>query len=155
MMTLPDGFNASLAQFGETIGTDLKMVDGRCSFVVDDRFEVELDYVDEAHVVVAWATVGIAPDDEWKDERANALLAFNEIDADNGGFSISMDPETRRVIAHDNRPAELFDTADRLAVWIETLVVLVGRIRYDFAERFPCNDFEHTADNGADEKEEV
>jgi len=140
MMTLPESFNISLAEFGKKLGTDLALEDGRCIFTVDGAIDVEIDYVDEAHIAIAWATVGYAPEDEYQAERARALLALNELDAPNDGFSISMDPETRLVIAHDHRPAELFDSADRLAAWIGALVDLVNRIRADFEKRFPCAD---------------
>ncbi|MBP5640779.1 MAG: type III secretion system chaperone [Victivallales bacterium] len=140
MMPLPDSFNASLAEFGKTLGIELMLEDGRCNFIVDDTIEVELDYIEDAHVVVAWATVGLAIEDNYQGERARALLALNELDAPNGGFSISMDPEMRRVIVHDHRPAELFDSADRIAVWIGALVDLVYHIRNDFEKRFPCAD---------------
>ena len=141
MVTLPDSFMMSLAEFGKRLGADLAFQGGRCNFTVDGAVEVELDYDEEAQVVIAWATVGYAPQDEWQGERARALLAWNELDADNGGFSLAMDPETRIVVAHDNRPAELFDSEDRLAAWIGALTELVERIRVDFGRRFPCNDF--------------
>ena len=53
MMPLPDSFNASLADFGKTLGIELMLEDGRCNFIVDDTIEVELDYIEDAHVVVA------------------------------------------------------------------------------------------------------
>ena len=140
MMSLPESFNISLNEFGEKIGIDLSIEDGRCNFIVDDTIEVEIDYLEESHVVVAWTTVGVAPEDTYQGERALALLALNELDAPNGGFSLSMDPETRRIIAHDHRSAELFDSGSRVAAWIGALVDLTNFVRNDFAERFPCDD---------------
>ena len=140
MMPLPESFNISLEEFGKTLGTDLVLEDGRCNFIVDDAIEVEIDYLEDVHVVIAWTTVGIAPEYDYQGDRALALLALNELDAPNGGFSLSMDPETRRVIAHDHRPAELFESGDRIAAWIGALVDLVNHVRNDFAERFPCED---------------
>ena len=140
MMPLQNSFNLSLAEFGEKIGAELDIVNGRCNFVVDNAIEIEIDYIEEAHVVVAWTTIGLAPEDTYQGDRARALFELNELDAQNGGFSISIDPETRRVIAHDHRPAELFDSGDRVAAWIEVLVDLVNHVRNDFAERFPCED---------------
>ncbi len=140
MMPLPDSFNISLEDFGKTLGMELSLEEGRCNFIVDDTIEVEIDYIDDAHVVIAWATVGYAPEDNFQGDRARALLALNELDAPNGGFSVSMDPETRRVVVHDHRPAELFDSADRFAAWIGGLVDLVNLIRNDFEMRFPYAD---------------
>jgi len=152
MMTLPDSFNLSLADFGKMLGVELSIEDGRCNFTVDGTVEVELDYLYDAHVVVAWAVVGVALDDQYRGARAKALLALNELDAPNGGFSVSLDPETRRVVAHDHRPAELFDSADRLAAWIEELVALVNRVRWDFERRFPCADVEDEVDLASEEE---
>ncbi len=154
-MTLYDGFTTALAAFGRKLGMELAIVDGHCDFVVDGQCEVGIDYIREADVVVAWSTVGLAPEDEWQEDRAKALLALNWNDAENNGFTVSMDPETRRVVAHDNRPAELFDSADHVAVWIEALVALVDRIRGDFAERFPCNDFAEDVAMSGSKREEA
>ena len=140
MMTLSEAFAMSLNEFGEKLGLDLAMEDGRCNFCVDDVIEVEIDYLEEADVVVAWAIVGLALEDEFQGERACALLALNELNEANGGFSISMDPETRRVIAHDHRPAEMFESGDRIAAWVDALVELVNHIRSDFEVRFPSSD---------------
>ncbi len=140
MMTLYDSFNSTLNEFGETLGMELALEDGKCIFTVDGDIDVEIDYYDEAEMVVAWTAVGVAPEDEYQAERARALLALNELDAPNGGFSVSMDPETRLVIAQDHRPAELFDSADRLAAWVGALVDLVNLIRNTFAEKFPYSD---------------
>ena len=153
MMPLPESFNLSLGEFGDKLGIDLALVDGHCNFIVDDTIEVEIDYFDESHVVVAWATVGLALEDEYQVERACALLALNELDAPNGGFSLSMDPETRRVIVHDHRPAESFESGDRLAAWIGALVDLVNHIRRDFEKRFPCADI--PLDNEEGDQEEA
>ena len=140
MMTSYDSFNMVLNQFGETLGAELALKDGKCIFTVDGNIDVVIDYYDEADVVVAWSAVGIAPEDEYQAERARALFALNELDAPNGGFSVSMDPETRLVIVQDHRPVELFDSADRLAAWVEALVDLVNLIRDTFEEKFPCSD---------------
>ena len=137
MMPLPESFNISLDEFGKTLGLELVLEDGKCIFTVDETIDVEIDYVEDAHVVIAWATVGLAPEDYLMEQRARALLALNELDAPNGGFSVSMDPETRLVVAHDHRPAELFDSADHIAAWIEALVDLVNLIREKFAEEYP------------------
>ena len=153
MMSLPDSFNMSLEKFGEKIGIDLALEDGRCSLTVDDAIEVEIDYLEDAHVVIAWATVGLAPEDDFQGDRARALLALNELDAPNGGFSLSMDPENRRIIAHDHRPAELFESGDRIAAWIGALVDLVNHVRDDFAERFPCEDAPLDDEDGDEEEE--
>ena len=153
MMPFLESFNMTLAEFGRRMGTELVMEDGRCTFTVDGDVDVELDYLDEAHVVVAWAFVGLAPEDACAGDRARALLALNEVGADNGGFSLSLDPQTRRVIAHDRRPAELFDAADRLAAWIGALTDLVDRIRRDFETRFPCDDILSDDDDTLDANE--
>ncbi len=150
MMPLPESFNMSLREFGEKIGLELAIDDGKCVFTVDGMIDVEIDYVDEAHVVIAWTVVGLAPEDEYQGERARALLALNEIGAPNGGFSVSMDPETRLVVVQDHRPAEIFDTADRLAAWIEALVDLVNVIRYKFEVEYPCSDMPLEEDEGED-----
>ena len=152
MMELPESFEMALADFGKRCGIELAMYEGRCNFTVDGTVEVEMEYIEEAHVVVAWAVVGYAPDDGYAADRAKALLELNAIDAPNGGFSLSLDPETRRFVAHDSRPAELFESADNIAGWVDALVELVKGVRDDFADRFPCSDI--LPDDGEDEEEE-
>ena len=153
MISLPKSFNEALADFGRRLGVDLVLRDGRCHFVVDGTIEIERAYVEEPHVVIAWTTIGLAPEDEYQGERARALLALNAIDAPNGGFTVAMDPETRRVVAHDNRPAELFDSADRLAAWIGSLVDLTNLVRREFEKQFPCADVPFYGE-ASEEKEE-
>lgn len=139
-MELAESFEMALADFGKMMGMELVLADGQCNFTVDGTVEVEIDYNEDADVAIAWAVVGYAPEDSLAADRAKALLALNELNAENGGFSLSLDPMTRRIVAHDNRPAELFDSADRMAAWIGGLVDLVNGIRNDFAVRFPATD---------------
>ena len=126
-----------LAEFGEKTGFEIKLEEDRCNFIVDGVVEIELDYYADSAMLVAWSDVGELPEDEYSGERALALLALDELGAGHAGFTLSMDPETRRVVAHDRRGSEAVDSADRLAGWIEALVDLVKGIRHDFAERFP------------------
>ena len=155
MMELPESFNLALADFGATMGAELVLAGGQCNFTVDGTVEVEIDYDDSVQMAIAWAVVGIAPEDGYAADRAKALLAMNELGEANGGFSLSLDPVTRRIVAHDNRPAELFESADRIAAWIGGLVELVKCIRADFALRFPSPDLlpgdeeEESEDEGA------
>ncbi len=156
MMNLYDSFNMILNEFGETLGAELVLEDGKCIFTVDGDIDVVIDYNEEADVVIAWSAVGSLPEDEYQAERARALFVLNELDAPNGGFSVSMDPETRLVIVQDHRPVELFDSADRLAAWIDALVDLVNLIRDTFEEKFPCTDMPlDDEDDENDEEEEA
>lgn len=145
-MGIRESFELCLADFGKALGTKLVFEEDHCNFTVDGAVEIELDYYDDSDVVVAWATVGEMPEDDLAGDRALVLLALNELGSPAGGYTLSMDADTRRVIAHDNRPAEAFDSADRLAAWLETLVDLVNAIREDFAERFPCMDIDDEAE---------
>ena len=155
-MELPESFEMALADFGEKMGVELALAEGQCNFTVDGTVEVEIDYIEDVNVVIAWAVIGYAPEDMYSADRAKALLAMNALNAPNGGFSFSLDPDTRRLIVHDNRPAELFDTADRLAAWIGTLVELVNNVRADFADRFPAPDIlPGDEEEEADTEEEV
>jgi len=140
-MELPQSFELALGDFGKKMGRELAMLNGQCNFTVDGTVEVEIDYLDDTHVVILWAVIGYAPEDGYAAARAKYLLERNAIAADNGGFSFSFDSETRRFIAHDVRPAELFDSADRIAAWVSALVAQVQRIREDFTQGFPCPDF--------------
>ena len=141
-MDIRESFEQCLADFGKVLGTELVFEEDHCNFTVDGTVEIELDYYDDADVVVAWATVGEMPEDDLAGDRALALLAMNELGGEGGGFTLSMDAETRRVIAHDHRPAEAFESVDRIAAWLGKLVELVNVIREDFEERFPCDDID-------------
>ena len=145
-MDIRESFEQCLADFGKVLGTELVFEEDRCNFTVDGAVEIELDYYDDSDVVIAWATVGEMPEDDLAGDRALVLLALNELGGPAGGYTLSMDADTRCVIAHDNRPAESFDSADRLAAWLDTLVELVNAIREDFAERFPCMDIDDDAE---------
>ena len=145
-MDIRESFEQCLADFGKVLGTELVFEEDRCNFTVDGAVEIELDYYDDSDVVIAWATVGEMPEDDLAGDRALVLLALNELGGPAGGYTLSMDADTRCVIAHDNRPAESFDSADRLAAWLDTLVELVNAIREDFAERFPCMDIDDEAE---------
>jgi hypothetical protein len=136
-MDIREQFEQVLAEFGDKMNCRLKLEDGRCSFTVDGAVEIEIDYYDEAEAVVAWSTVGELPEDALSRDRALALLAINELGSGHAGFTLSMDPETRRVVAHDRRGAEAVDSADRLAVWMDALVDIVKGVRLEFSERFP------------------
>lgn len=148
-------FEQVLAEFGEKLGTKLELVDDRCNFIIDGTVEVEIDYYSDAEYLVAWSTVGELPEDGFSGARALALLAMNELGSLRAGFTLSMDAETRRVVAHDRRGVEAVDSADRLAVWIDALVDLVRGIRSDFAKRFPFDgdDADSEADAGSEGKE--
>ena len=145
-MDIRESFEQCLADFGKALGTKLVFEEDHCNFTVDGAVEIELDYYDDSDVVVAWATVGEMPEDDLAGDRALVLLALNELGGAAGGYTLSMDADTRRVIAHDHRPAEAFESADRLAAWLDTLVELVNAIREDFAERFPCMDIDDEAE---------
>jgi len=130
-------FKQVLAEFGEKMGSDLKLVDDRCNFTVDGEVEVEIDYYSDSEMLVAWSTVGELPKDELSGSRALALLSINGLEEGHAGFTVSMDAATRRVVAHDRRGTELIDSADRLAMWIDALVTLVKGIRAEFVAKFP------------------
>ena len=155
MMTLYDSFNMALNEFGKTLGAELALEDGKCTFTVDGTIDVSIDYYEEADMVVAWSAAGILPEDEYQAERARALFALNDLDAPNGGFSVSMDPETRLAIVQDHRPAERFESADLLAAWVNALVDLVNLIRDTFEEKFPCSDMLLDDEDDEDEGEEA
>ena len=139
-MTLFESFQQALADFGEKMGMQLALNENRCNFTVDGTVEVEIDYIEEAEEVVAWSPVGYAVEDGFQEQRARALMELNELDAKNAGFTISMDPENRMVVVHDHHPAEMFENADHVAAWIDSLVELVNGIRTRFEEQFPCGD---------------
>ena len=139
-MALIDSFQQVLADFGKIMGMELAMNENRCNFMVDGTVEVEIDYIEEAEEAVAWSSVGYAVEDGFQEQRARALMELNELDAHNAGFTISMEPENRMVIVHDHRPLEMFEDADHVAAWINSLVELVNGIRTRFEEQFPCAD---------------
>ena len=77
-------FEQVLAEFGEKLNAELKLVDDRCEFTVDGAVEIEIDYYPESDMLVAWATVGELPKDDLAGARALALLALNGLG--NGNF---------------------------------------------------------------------
>ncbi|MBQ7178835.1 MAG: type III secretion system chaperone [Victivallales bacterium] len=154
MNTLFESFQQVLADFGKIMGTELAMNENRCNFTVDGSVEVEIDYIEEAEEVVLWSSVGYALEDGFQEQRARALIELNELDAPNAGFTISMEPEDRMVVVHDHRPLEMFENADHVAAWINSLVELVNLIRTRFEEQFPCVDLPDDMDENETSEEQ-
>lgn len=154
MNTLFESFQQVLADFGKIMGTELAMNENRCNFTVDGSVEVEIDYIEEAEEVVLWSSVGYALEDGFQEQRARALIELNELDAPNAGFTISMEPEGRMVVVHDHRPLEMFENADHVAAWINSLVELVNLIRTRFEEQFPCVDLPDDMDENETSEEQ-
>ncbi len=140
-MDVKEAFCSSLAEFGGRLGAALSLdPSGACDFAVDGETGVELRYFDESDTVVAWTVVGVLPEDGRAGERALALLALNEPGAAPGGCTLSMDPDTRRALAHCKCAAEDLCSADAIAAKVSCLAELATAVREDFAIRFPCDD---------------
>ena len=140
---LRDQFEEVLAEFGEAVGHALELDDGgTATFTVDDEIIVNLKYLDDSDVVVAFAPVGGFGDADAPDagEKALELLRMNELGGATEGFALALDEDADLVLAMDRRSALELAAADSLAAWMEALVSAVCAVRERFAERFPAGE---------------
>ena len=132
-----------LAEFGALVKQRLALgEDDTATFTVDDEVIVNLQYLDNADAVVAFAPVGAfggtdAPD---AGEKALALLRLCELGGPTEGFTLALDADADLVLAMDRRGAAELSSVDSLAAWMEALVRAVRAVRDHFAESFPAGE---------------
>ncbi len=140
---LKNQFEDVLAEFGELVKQNLALdEDGTATFTVDDEVIVNLQYLDDADAVVAFAPVGAfggtdAPD---AGEKALALLCLCELGGATEGFTLALDEDADLVLAMDRRGVAELASADSLAAWLDSLVRAVRAVRDHFAENFPVGE---------------
>lgn len=135
-----DQFEDVLAEFGGLVGQPLALDgDGTATFTVDDEIIVNLQYLEESGMVLAFAPVGAfggldAPD---AGEKALELLRLNEPGGMAEGYTLALDEDADLVLAMDRRSVPVLSHVDSLAAWMDALVRAVRAVRERFAERFP------------------
>ena len=142
-----DGLKAQfanvLAEFGALVKQKLVLgEDDTATFMVDDEVIVNLQYLDNADAVVAFAPVGAfggtdAPD---AGEKALALLRLCELGGPTEGFTLALDADADLVLAMDRRGAAELSSVDSLAAWMDALVRAVRAVRDYFAGIFPAGE---------------
>lgn len=143
-----EDFNHVLGEFGRMNGKDLSLdVGGACMFDVDGEVVVMLRALESSNQVMAWSIVGDLPDDNLSGARAAFLLTINDLGVGTHGYTLSMDENERRLLAHDRRKAAVFATVDELAAWIDDLVETVTRIRREFNAHYPTLENDDIADD--------
>ena len=138
-------FEFLLADFERESGVKLeRQDDGSAILVVGESGEtiVNLELLPTSRQLLAWARVGNLGDDENAAERAKYLLSVNIVSYAQSGFVLALDERNDEVIAHDIRPLEWFDSADRFAAWLEELIALVTKVRIECEEFYPYVDDE-------------
>ena len=136
-------FEDVLAEFGALVKQKLALgEDDTATFTVDDEVIVNLQYLDNADAVVAFAPVGAfggtdAPD---AGEKALALLRLCELGGPTEGFTLALDADADLVLAMDRRGAAELSSVDSLAAWMEALVRAVRAVRDHFAANFPAGE---------------
>ena len=140
---LKEQFKDVLAEFGGIVKQELSLDDdGTVTFTVDDEIVVNLQYLDESDVIIAFAPVGgfgvaDAPD---AGEKALELLRLNELGGPTEGFTLALDEDADLVLAMDRRSALEISSADSLAAWLEALIDAVRAVRDRFANEFPIDE---------------
>ena len=135
-------FDAVLAEFGDLFKLELVLDDeATVTFTIDDDIIVNLQYLEESDVVVAFSPVGAfgGLDDADAGKKALALLRLNELGGATEGFTIALDEVTDLVMAMDRRSALEISSADAMAAWMESLVHAVHAVRDYFAVNFPVD----------------
>ncbi len=136
---LREQFESVLAEFGALVNRPLALDgDGTATFTVDDEIIVNLQYLDEADAVIAFAPVGgFDADGADAGEKALELLRLCDLGGPAEGFTLALDADADLVLAMDRRTALEISSADALAAWTDALVRAVRTVRERFAERFP------------------
>ena len=138
-------FDAVLAEFGDLLKLELVLDDeAAVTFTIDDDIIVNLQYLEESDVVVAFSPIGAfgGIDVAGAGEKALALLRLNELGGATEGFTLALDEVADLVMAMDRRSALEISSADALAAWMESLVHAVHAVRGYFAVNFPVDNEE-------------
>ena len=135
-------FEDVLAEFGDLLKQELVIDDeATVTFTIDDEFIVNMQYLEESDVIVAFSPVGAFGGVDVADagEKALALLRLNELGGATEGFTLALDDDADLVLAMDRRGALEISSADSLAAWMESLVHAVRAVRDYFAVNFPVD----------------
>ena len=135
-------FDAVLAEFGDLLKLELVLDDeATVTFTIDDDIIVNLQYLEESDVVVAFSPVGAfgGIDADGAGEKALALLRLNELGGETEGFTLALDEVADLIMAMDRRGALEISSADALAAWMEALVHAIHAVRDYFAVNFPVD----------------
>lgn len=136
-------FEDVLAEFGNLLKQELVLDDeATVTFAIDDEIIVNMQYLEESDVIVAFSPVGAfgGIDVAGAGEKALALLRLNELGGATEGFTLALDDDADLVLAMDRRSALEISSADSLAAWMESLVHAVRAVREYFAVNFPVDD---------------
>ena len=136
-------FEDVLAEFGDLLKQELVLDDeATVTFAIDDEIIVNMQYLEESDVIVAFSPVGAfgGIDVAGAGEKALALLRLNELGGATEGFTLALDDDADLVLAMDRRSALEISSADSLAAWMESLVHAVRAVREYFAVNFPVDD---------------
>jgi hypothetical protein len=136
-------FEDVLAEFGNLLKQELVLDDeATVTFTIDDEIIVNMQYLEESDVIVAFSPVGAfgGIDVAGAGEKALALLRLNELGGATEGFTLALDDDADLVLAMDRRSALEISSADSLAAWMESLVHAVRAVREYFAVNFPVDD---------------
>lgn len=136
-------FEDVLAEFGNLLKQELVLDDeATVTFTIDDEIIVNMQYLEESDVIVAFSPVGAFGGVDVADagEKALALLRLNELGGATEGFTLALDDDADLVLAMDRRSALEISSADSLAAWMESLVHAVRAVREYFAVNFPVDD---------------
>ena len=140
---LKEQFEEVLAEFGDLVKQKLALDDdGTATFTVDDEIIVNIQYLVDSDVVVAFSPVGGFGGFDAADagEKALELLRLNELGGATDGFTLALDRDADLVLALDRRSALEISSVDSLSAWTDALVRAVRTVRDDFAGKFPVEE---------------
>jgi len=138
MTNLYEQFSCILKEFGEKMRHPLAFDEALdCAFLVDGYYAFSIHYLPESDGIILWTLLGDLPDDELAEKRAEYLLRIQDLELHTRGFSIGMEEQERRIVAHDIRNAEEIYDVDHLSAWINDLLEVTKNIRKTMAEEFP------------------
>ncbi len=129
-MDVRESFERLLSEFAAASGIAVERDDQDGAAFEIGEVIVNLQLLNESGMLVCWSTLGFLGNDANADLRIAFLMKINDAPEETGGYSIALDrSDADRVLVHDIRPLVVFDSADRLAAWVEALVDLVVSTR--------------------------
>ena len=144
-MNKRENFEAVLAALGKSIGREFALDESGVAFIPLGDVSAVVRYREAVDHVIVYAFVGYLPEDGTAEERARALLRFNDCWEVTNGFTLGLDRDSRALYAFDLVDAAEFFGPEALADCLDRLAGAVETVRERIAADFPIAEEDNAA----------